>query len=228
MIARAVAPALALGLLLVGSKVSAETSASAPVAAPPKASRFQPLVLHDPSPPPTDYVPSDGRERGYYTGNRRYVVGPGLRFSPGLAFGFTRPPVVAGTLDLVATARLGLLPGDVQWVLVPELGASWGYALAGTFLTAGLGLGRGRGESRPSSEARAMFGGISYVPRFVLGVGAGSPAKGIRHGILWDHDQTTLGLEASHEMLWLGDGSIRHSLRAMVSIDLGRLLWLVL
>jgi hypothetical protein len=221
--------AIALAVLALATRAAAqEKSESAPVATPPRASRFQPLVLHDPPPPTSDYVPSDNPHRGYYTGKRRYFVGPGLRFSPGLAWGFSRPPVVAGTLDLVATARIGLAPGDVQWVLVPELGASWGYALSGTFLTAGLGLGRGVGESRPSREARAMFGGFSYVPRFVLGTGPASSVKGFRHGILWDHDQTTLGLEASHEVLWLGDGRVSHSLRTMVSIDLGRLLWLVL
>jgi hypothetical protein len=124
--------------------------------------------------------------------------------------------------------EIGLAPGETQWVLVPELGWTWNGGGPTQFVTAGVGIGRGHGESRPASEARAFFGGISYVPRFVLGVGDAYPAKGLRHGVLWDHDQTTISLEASHEVLWWEGGKVTHAVRASASLDVGRLLWLAI
>lgn len=196
-------------------------------AAEPSRPAFVPLVFSEPDPPPTTYVMAEGGAHDWYTGNAPYRVGPGLRLSPGTRVGLSEAPVMAFAFDVTATARIGLHPGERQWVLVPELGWSWTGAGPGSFVTAGVGLGRGRGESRPSSEARAIFGGISYVPRFVLGLGDAFPAKGLRHGVLWDHGETTLSLEASHEVLWFENGSVVHALRAQAAIDVGRLLWLV-
>jgi hypothetical protein len=177
-----------------------------------KQDRFVPLELHD--------------DPGWDTGQDRYQVGPGLRLSPGLSLGVAETETAAFVFDAALTARLGLTPGEYQWVLVPEAGWSYNGAGSRQFLTAGVGIGRGSGETRPSSEARAIFGGFSYVPRFVLGVGDAFPTKGVRHGILWDHGETTFSIEGAHEVLWNEDGSVSHAIRAQLSIDVGRMFWL--
>jgi hypothetical protein len=124
----------------------------------------------------------------------------------------------AFALDVMAGGRIGLHPGDEQWVLVPELGYSLRAPATEHALSVGLGLGRGEGDSAPSTDARTVFGGISYVPRLVLDPNGQGCSFGVRHGVLLDHHDTTFALELAHQYMYK-DGLHHNEIRLTVSLD---------
>lgn len=157
----------------------------------------------------------------WYTGYEPARIGPGLRFAPGLGYRFgDRGKKAAFNLDVLAGGRLGLQPGDGQWVLVPEAGLGW-WGTSSVWWTVGVGLGHGEGDFRDDGEGRAFFGGISYIPRALFTqTQSGNARFGFRHDILLDQRETTLALNAWHAVI--PDGAeLEHRVGLAVSVDLG-------